>query len=384
MCRFAPISCGVALLFACGPTEEGPTLYTASGNTAATLDGESGMTSQEGDGDGDGDGDPTTGDGDGDGDGDSGGPKLDTLPTDTSADDGPIEDGCSKVDFLFIVDNSISMGDEQQNLQASFPEFIATIQSEVVDDYHVMVVDTDNEDKYDEDLAECHDGKCDGEAPDEECGVISPQDQWLCGNLPAIDPCDPILGAGIDHDGSDQRNSCNIAGGKRWFDDMQPNPPTTFGCIATLYDGNNPEQTMLSVTEALQPDMVGAGGCNESFLRDDAVLVVTFITDEEDDTESPGNPQVWHDTLLQLKQGNDTAIVVLGLLGDTGLPNAVCPPDSIPGSTGGEYSPRLIEYVESWGERGLWGSVCSPSYGTFFEQAVALIETACEEFEPVG
>src|SRR5690606_21414126 len=334
----------------------------------------------------DGDGDPGDGDpGDGDpGDGDpTGGPKLDTLPSE-AADDGPVEDGCSKVDFLFVIDNSISMGDEQQNLETSFPEFIATIQSEVVDDYHVMVVDTDNHDKYDEDLDECHNGKCDGEGPDEECGVSSPQDDWLCGALPPIDPCDPVIGAGIDHDGSEQRNSCNIVGGKRWFDDMQPNVASTFGCVANLYAGNNPEQTMLAVTAALQPNMVGAGGCNQGFLRDDAGLVVTFISAEEGDTESPGNPQLWHDTLLQLKQGNETAIVVLGLLGDTGLANAVCPPDSIPGSTGGEYAPRLIEYVESWGSRGLWGSVCSPNYGPFFDQAVALIETACEEFVPVG
>jgi hypothetical protein len=32
----------------------------------------------------------------------------------------------------------------------------------------------------------------------------------------------------------------------------------------------------------------------------------------------------------------------------------------MPGSNGGEYSPPLIEYVESWGSRGLWGSVCCP------------------------
>ncbi|HVI01980.1 MAG TPA: hypothetical protein VM869_24875, partial [Enhygromyxa sp.] len=163
---------GATLLFACGSEDRGPTLYTASGMEAATLDGESEASSQDGDGDGDpGDGDP--GDGDpGDGDGDSGGIKLDTLPTDTGVDDGVLEDGCSKVDFLFVIDNSISMGDEQQNLETSFPEFIATIQSQVVEDYHVMVVDTDNHDKYDEDLAECHDSKCDGEPAGEECGVI--------------------------------------------------------------------------------------------------------------------------------------------------------------------------------------------------------------------
>jgi hypothetical protein len=368
----------VLILAACSPAGPSPSPYGSSSVTDSLTLGESGGNEQSGDGDGD------PGDGDGDpGDGD-GGPKLDTLSEEASADDGIMDDGCDKVDFLFVIDNSISMGDEQQNLEVSFPEFIATIQSDVVDDYHVMVVDTDHEDKWDEELAECHDSKCDGEDPGEACGIIPPQTEWPCGMLPVIDQCDPILGAGIDHDGTDDRNSCNIVGGKRWFDDLQPNVTDTFGCIANEYAGNNPEQTMLALTTALQPPLISPGGCNDGFLRDDAILVVTFISDEEDDTESPGNPALWHDTLLDLKQGNETAIVVLGLLGDTSLPNAICPPDSVPGSNGGEYSPRLIEYVESWGERGLWGSVCSPNYGPFFEQAVALIDSACDEYEPVG
>jgi len=248
-----------------------------------------------------------------------------------------------------------------------------------------MVIDTDGEDKWDEELAECHDSKCVGEPPDEPCGVIPPQTDWLCGNLPEIDACDPVLGAGNDHDDTDARGSCDLAGGRRWFDDTQPNQGQAFQCIANLYDGNSPELTMAGMLAALGPGMVGPGGCNEGFLRqEDAVLVVTFISDEEDDGDSPGDPQSWHSDLLALKNGNETAVVVLGLLGDTSLPNAVCPPDSIPGSTGGEYSPRLIEFVESWGSMGLWGSVCEDGYKPFFDQAVALIDQACDEFQPEG
>jgi hypothetical protein len=313
------------------------------------------------------------------------GPKFDTPDGAEGADEGGPGSGCDKVDFLFVIDNSLSMGDEQQNLTASFPSFIQTIQTDVVDDWRVLLIDTDGEDKWDEELAECHESKCIGEPPDEPCGVITPQDLWTCGNLPTPDACDAQLGAGNDHDDSEQRVDCGIAGGKRWFDDAQPDPDGTFDCIANLYEGNSPELTMQGMLTALQPPMVGPGGCNEGFLREDAVLVVTFITDEEDSPgDSLGDPASWHADLLAIKNGNETAVVVLGLVGDTGLPGAVCPPDSMPGSTGGEYSPRLIEFVESFGTRGLWGSVCSPDYGPFFEQAVALIDTACDEFEPEG
>ena len=309
------------------------------------------------------------------------GPLLDIGGTGGSAEAGM--DGCDKVDFLFVIDNSISMGDEQNNLSNSFPEFIQTIQSQVVGDYHVMVVDTDPEDKWDEELTECIEDDCVGEPPDEMCGILAPENMWPCGSLPELDECDPSFGAGVDYSGTDNRMPCGIDNGQRWFDEAQTNQQQVFECIANLYDGNNPERTMDAVTTALSPALVGPGGCNEGFLRDDAVLVVTFISDEEDDEESSGNPTVWHDTLLALKQQNETAIVVLGLLGDTGLPGAVCPPDSVPGSNGGEYSPRLIEYVESWGTRGLWGSVCEPNYASFFDQAVGLIDMACDEFVPV-
>jgi hypothetical protein len=301
--------------------------------------------------------------------------------TATTTGDGMM--GCDKVDFLFVLDNSVSMGDEQQNLATSFPSFIQTIQADVVGDWHVMVVDTDPEDKWDEELAECP-AKCQGEPPTDPCGVIPPQTMWQCGALPTPDVCDAQVGAGVDHDGTDARMSCGLAGGRRWFDQAQTDPAGTFDCVANLYAGNSPELTMGAMLASVGPTMVGVGGCNEGFLRDDAVLVVTFITDEEDNGDSAGDPTSWHDDLLALKGGNQTGIVVLGLLGDTSLPNAVCPPDSMPGSTGGEYSPRLIQFVESWGTRGLWGSVCAPDYSAFFEQAVALVHTACDDFVPPG
>jgi hypothetical protein len=72
-------------------------------------------------------------------------PKLDVGVDTTGGTTGEPEKGCRKVDFLFIIDNSGSMGDEQQNLIASFPGFIQTIQAELelASDYHIMVIDTD-------------------------------------------------------------------------------------------------------------------------------------------------------------------------------------------------------------------------------------------------
>src|SRR5690606_1070504 len=120
-----------------------------------------------------------------------------------------------------------------------------------------------------------------------------------------------------------------------------------------------------------------AGGCNEGFLRKDALLVVTFITDEEDDGQSKGTPAGWNAALVAAKVGAEKSIVVLGLIGDPDQPNAVC------GAGQAEESPRLRAFAESF-TFGSWGSICSPDYAPFFDASVSVIDTACEQFEPVG
>ena len=118
------------------------------------------------------------------------------------------------------------------------------------------------------------------------------------------------------------------------------------------------------------------GGCHEGFLRSDAILVVTFITDEEEDG-SMGDPASWRNALVAAKGGNEEPIVVLGLLGDAGLPGTACT------DGGADDAPRLREFAESF-THGSWASVCEPSYNAFFDEAVAAIDSSCSEFEPAG
>jgi hypothetical protein len=121
----------------------------------------------------------------------------------------------------------------------------------------------------------------------------------------------------------------------------------------------------------------GAGQCNEGFVRDDAILVVTIITDEEENGDSVGNPASWAQALIDAKLGNEQAVVVLGLIGDIDLPGSPCEDlDAMP-------SPRLRQFV-SFFTNGVTGSVCAPDYAPFFLDAVSVIDTACDEFTPEG
>src|SRR5690606_28988503 len=55
----------------------------------------------------------------------------DSTGIDVNPDTGPKE-GCQKIDFLFVIDNSGSMGEEQAALAASFNGFITSIENTVM------------------------------------------------------------------------------------------------------------------------------------------------------------------------------------------------------------------------------------------------------------
>jgi hypothetical protein len=212
-----------------------------------------------------------------------------------------------------------------------------------------------------------------------------------CNGEPCTTPgeeCDVVLGAGRDDDldGSD----CGLHGGHRYIVDGQPSLAAAFDCIGrTGVEGDGYERQAEAILAAIG-ELSQPGACNAGFLRDDAVLVVTIVSDEEDDPNdgndgdenSPGDPQDWYDAIVAAKHGDPSAVVVLGLVGDTDLPMATCGP--ITDVSGAEPAPRLRELVEMFGDRGIWASVCSPDYAPFFAQAVELIDTACDEFEPPG
>jgi hypothetical protein len=259
---------------------------------------------------------------------------------------------CDKVDFLYIVDNSASMADKQQNLARSFEGFTRIVQETLgTSDHQIMVVDTDDMNIGDElVLAET------GAEPD---------------------GCTGMLGAGLVMGELGMR--CGIRGNQRFLKDNQPNLAEAFSCLAqvgTLGDvDERPMDALLAATGAVENDL---GDCNQGFLRDDAVLVVTLITDEEDD-KSMGEPVGWKRSLLKAKNGNEDGLVMLGLISDTqvpgGLPGGPC--DELSGAR----SPRLMSFVESF-RLSAMGSVCAEDYSEFFAEAVAYIDTACDEFKP--
>jgi hypothetical protein len=322
--------------------------------------------------------------GDGDEDGDPG-IRFDTPDGNTGGGDEGDEGGCKKVDFLFVVDNSGSMWDNQINLANSFPGFIATIQNTLdAQDYHILVTDSDpwtpdsdfsNGDTACEVYPYCCYEFC---GPNSVCEGFDGDKTY--GSCPKPPPpptqCDATLGAGRNLNFDLQ--PCPIEGGERWMTDTQPDLEGAFECAARAGIGGSwHEEPVNAAVAALQDPINGADGCNEGFLRNDAILVMTVISDANPwsghlDMAVP--VQQWHDAIIEAKGGNEDAVVVIGMFPDGDLPGGHC-------TKGNEH---YKQFVDTFGDQGFFGSVCAPDYIQTFLQAVATIDSTCEDFVPEG
>ncbi len=345
--------------------------------------------------------------------GDTAGDDGDDLDPPDSPDLPPYDPdagvGCDAVDFLFVIDNSGSMADEQQHLIDSVPGFVQSIQERLPlnsGSFHIMVTDVDPwvyeacEDACIE-SATCESmsttGECDCGYPcalRDLCGAGGQVGgDYVCGSQKP-ETCDAVVGAGVTHPiGRDASNvDCGFSSGKRFITSSEPDLGTAFDCAARVGTNSSVgEKPMLSMVEALS----GGGevaACNEGFVRDDAVLVITIITDEDDngphaddlEGDSPGSVQDWVDAVVAAKNGNEQAIVALALIGDNDQPGGICQPLDHATYEGAEAAPRIRQFVESFGTRGKVASVCANDYTGFFMQTIDTIEQACEEFKPEG
>lgn len=261
---------------------------------------------------------------------------FDVPPPDAG---GPAH-ACEQVDLLFVVDNSGSMADEQTALVASVPGFIDGIEHVLGAgvDYHVGVVSTDNN-------AFNTDG----------CQEIGALVTRTSGRLSSEAACGPYEDGGAYISKRDALDSA-------------------FSCAAQLgIDGSGLERQADAMRAATRPSL-DAMPCNADFLRDDALLVVVLITDE-DDHVSEGQPIDWYEDVVAAKQGDEERVVLLSLIGHH-KPND-CIPSQWTGMQGAEIALRLITFTELF-EHGVVADVCSGDFSPHFEQAIDGIAQACQ------
>lgn len=284
------------------------------------------------------------------GDDDVPGDKKPTPPPTGPIVIGETTNECKKVDILFVIDDSGSMGDNQVSLVKSFPGFIKGIQDRLksAQDVHIGVVTSDN---YYYNTPGCTDI---GSLVSKTGGPAS--SNRLCG---------PFDGGGKYLLGSDSKLL------------------ERFACIAQVGAGGSDDERMArGLLNAVSAKNAAPGGCNAGFLRPDSLLVVVLITDEDDVPDgcegpgmcqsygSGGTPDEWYAEFVKARPVKDST-VVLSLLGRRS-----------PNACGAVAASRLMRLTNQFGKNAFLGDICAASYDQFFVDALPLVQDACKIYSP--
>jgi hypothetical protein len=329
-----------------GSTGDGDGSGGDGDGTTGDGDGSTGDGST-GDGDGssgDGDG-TTTGDGDGtttgDGDGTTTGDGDGTTTGDGDGDG--TNQGCVRMDLVFIMDISASMSQENMNVAANFDAFI-----QVLDD-HVA-------------------------APNGFMGYrVGVTSSSINGT---VSGCTTTMGLdGSLHDGEGTFNSCGVAPAK-WLDGPSPTMATDFECVAS--DPRPPgggtdcgKEMPLNAIEMfgskLAPGMDNTGFYDVS---DQSLLVFVILTDEDEDAASPTNPAQTKAYLDGLAGGPDRyGVIVL----------AGPPPSGCSGAAGSaNYATNLDAFVNTV-NNGTIGAICDTDLAATLAQGLQDMVVTCQQ-----
>lgn len=226
-----------------------------------------------------------------------------------------LQGGTDEVDVLWVVDDSISMTEEQGLVAAGFEAFLAALQQErAAIDLHLGVVSTDND------------------VSNPERGVLVGEPRWLTGEEP---------------DFADQFRSRVRVGTA----------------------GSDEEQGLGAATLTLENARQGRP--NEGFLRKDANLAVVFVSDENDCTHAddwPGDAAACYDAADSLTPLPDL-IRRLGTapVGDgVAIVSAIAGPEAAAGcatATPGFRYQTVTDQLD-----GLFEDVCTADYSGLMDE----------------
>lgn len=266
---------------------------------------------------------------------------------------------CQKMDIVFIVDDSGSMGEEQTNLASNFPKFV-----EILNDYK-----TKSGSDLDWRVAITTTGR------DVTYNIVIP-------GSPGI----PMTEKG---DNGAFRNKASCGAKRRWVEKSDGNATSTFSCLAEVGTaGPSVEMPLESLKLSLEDRM--SDGTNKGFLRPDALLAVVILTDEDDCSRSDNNFTVpvaaTCSTTPGQKPVEEYADMLDTVTGDRKRwATAVIAGQSECTSSFGNAmeAVRLKDFVKLAGPNGAFSSICDGNLTTGLQKALATFDAACKSFSTV-
>lgn len=285
--------------------------------------------------------------GGGGGDGDGGGGNVDAANNNVDAWVPPIDapNTCRNMDILFVVDDSGSMGQEQENLAQNFPLFIQVLEDRGLD-YRVGVTTTGRDYTYSGPFG----------IPNSQSG-----------------------------NNGELLQRCGMT--QRWVSPTDPDPAQTFACAAEVGTSGPINEMPLSVIKMAFDDRI-SDGTNAAFPREDALLAIVILTDEndcsyeqsvsiglldsicEDDMEPVSTYVNFLDTFTG-DRGRWATAVIAG------------PTDCNSQFGDADEATRLQEFVNLTGQNAVFSSICEGDLTIGLQAALDTFELACETFPPI-
>ncbi len=248
----------------------------------------------------------------------------------------PIAEACKHIDVVIAVDNSGSMNEEKSALRdEAFPGFAMALLNVAggIEDFRVGVLDA------------------------------------------CPDPANfHTRGAG---------GQCDFQSNEVWIESTSTALVDEFKCVGEVFSGdsncegnNDDEQPASAATAALEPEFSGPGEPNEGFLRDDALLVVIAITDEDEQPTPNANAQEIYDRLIAVKGGDVNRMVFLGIGGASECNGAY---GDAKEATKLKAATQL--FIDQG--RGVFYDLCLGDLEQGLTEALTTIDSACRDFGPI-
>jgi hypothetical protein len=175
--------------------------------------------------------------------------------------------------------------------------------------------------------------------------------------------------------------ACNFTGGQAWIDSASPNLDAEFACVGDIFQGdincsgnNDDEQPASAAAASLEPP--NSTGPNAGFSRDDALLVIIAITDEDEQPTPDRTAQEVYDRIIAAKGGDVRRVVFLGIGGSSSC-------TGVYGTADQAVKLRSVTDLFIAADRGVWWDLCAGNLENGLDQAFAIISRACDELPPI-
>jgi len=262
---------------------------------------------------------------------------------------------CQKMDLLFVVDDSGSMMEEQGNLASNFPQFADVLDAYMVEaglplDYRLAITTTGRDVAYTE--------------------VLPPP---FSTSLPMNEMGD---------DGA-FRQSCGMS--RRWLERTDPTVSTTFACAANVGTGGSSLEMPLYASELALKDRM-TDGTNAGFLREDALLAVVYLSDEDDCSRRDNNFTHTATDPCTTVEPSEWVSFFDDLKGDRGrwATAVIAGPTACSSSFGdAAAATRLQQFVTLTGDNAVFSSICEGNLAGALQTALDTFTAACDTFPDI-